>query len=121
MNMNLTAQQFNRLSLALLGLTVASCLCAGIIFVSPTVFFNVLEPTRLVPRPLPTITPSPRRYPTLPPAWTSTPVSSVTATRSTPTPSATASETPTPSETGKARTPKPGASATRTKTATPKK
>ena len=69
----LTTDQLNRLTIILAALTVLSCLCALVTFINPHVFFNLLEPSRVAPHALPTITPSPLRYPTLPPEWTSTP------------------------------------------------
>src|SRR5579859_1994212 len=78
----LTDRQLNQLALVFAGLTVLSCLCSVVTFFNPHVFFNVFEPTRLAPQVLPSITPSPLRYPTLPPQWTDTPVPSATAPQS---------------------------------------
>jgi hypothetical protein len=114
----LTTRQLNQLTIALAGLTVLSCLCSVITFFNPNIFFNFLEPSRVAPHVLPTITPSPIRYPTLPPEWTSTPSPAATAARATQTHIPAPSDTPTPTATGKPGTPKPGASATKTRTPT---
>jgi len=91
-----TTEQLNRLTIVFAGLTVLSCLCMAVTFLNPRVFFNFLEPARVAPHVLPTTTPSPIRYPTLPPEWTITPTPTVTTTRPTPTatgPTATSSRT----------------------------
>ena len=107
-----TARQLNQWALIFAALTLLSCVCTVVTFFNPRVFFNVLDPTRVVPRVLPTVTPSPLRYPTLPPEWTATPVPSATATQ----PTATASPTRTP--TGPTDTPTRTLTPTRTPTAT---
>jgi len=118
----LTLRQINQLALVFAALTVVSCLCSATIFFNPHVFYNFLEPTRVAPRVLPTITPSPLRYPTLPPAWTLTPSPTVTRAQGSATPSPTQSDTPVPTATGPTltptRTPTPTRTATKTRTAT---
>ncbi len=112
---NLTERQLNQLAIVFGVLTVLSCLCSTAIFFNPHVFFNILEPSRVAPHTVPTLTPSPILYPTLPPEWTSTPVPSATATQPTGTPTPTATATgPTPT-----RTRTPTATRTPTKTRTP--
>ena len=116
-----TTRQLNQWAIVFALLTVLSCLCSVITFFNPQVFFNVLEPTRLAPRVLPTITPSPRRYPTLPPEWTATPALSASPTRPTDTATPLPSDTPTITATGPTATPTrtPTATRTATKTRTP--
>lgn len=111
---NLTDRQLNQLALAFVALTVLSCLCSVITFFNPNVFFNFLEPSRVAPRAVPSLTPSPIRYPTLPPAWTLTPSPTVTPTRPTDTP------TPTATATGPTATRTKTPTATRTPTRTPR-
>ena len=107
-----TARQLNQGALIFAALTLLSCLCTVVTFFNPRVFYNVLDPTRVVPRVLPTVTPSPLRYPTLPPEWTATLVPSASPTR--PTDTATATSTPT----GPTATPSRTLTATRTPTVT---
>ena len=116
-----TTRQLNQWALIFAALTVLSCLCSVVTFFNPHVFFNVLEPTRVAPHVLPTTTPSPRRYPTLPPEWTATPVLSASPTRPTDTATPPPSETPTMTATGPTVTPTrtPTATRTATKTRTP--
>ncbi len=122
-----TTRQLNQWALIFAALTVLSCLCSVITFFNPQIAFNVLEPTRVAPRALPTITPSPRRYPTLPPEWTATPAASASAIRPTDTATLLPSATPTITATGPTatptRTPTPTRTATKTRTPTrtPKK
>ena len=113
-----TPRQLNQWAIIFAALTVLSCLCSVITFFNPQVFFNVLEPTRVAPRVLPTITPSPLRYPTLPPEWTATPVPSISPTRPTDTATPLPSDTPTITPTGPTATPTRTATATRTPTPT---
>jgi hypothetical protein len=119
----------DRITIALAILTVIAGLCAGVIFVNPKIFFNRLEPTRLVPKALPSITVTRLVYPTLPPAWTLTPSPTTTATKATATASATPSPTPSvpppatgtpaPTATGPTRTARPYLSPTPGPTLTP--
>jgi hypothetical protein len=113
----LTTEQLNRLTIVFAGLTVLSCLCLAVTFFNPQIFFNVLEPARVAPHVLPTTTPSPIRYPTLPPEWTITPTPTVTATR--PTETSTATPTATGPTATSTRTPTPTRTLTPTRTSTP--
>ena len=116
-----TTRQLNQWAIVFAALTVLSCLCSVITFFNPQIFYNVLEPTRVAPRALPTITPSPRRYPTLPPEWTATPAASASAARPADTATPLPSDTPTITATGPTatRTRTPTATRTATKTSTP--
>jgi hypothetical protein len=118
----LTTRQINQLAVVFAALTVLSCLCSVLTFFNPHTFFNVLEPTRVAPHVLPSITPSPLRYPTLPPEWTLTPVRTLAPLPATGTPTATPSVTPSPSATGPTathtRTPTPTRTATKTRAPT---
>ncbi len=68
----------NILTVAVLGLTVLSCICIGSVFVNPLGVFNFLGPATFpVPLSVPTLgasdsTPTEVIYPTLPPEWTAT-------------------------------------------------
>jgi hypothetical protein len=118
----LTTRQINQLAIVFAALTVLSCLCSVVTFFNPRVFFNVLEPTRVAPHVLPTTTPSPLRYPTLPPEWTLTPSPTITLVAATatqtPTPSATPTFTPTGPTATHTRTSTPTRTATKTRTPT---
>jgi len=113
----LTTRQLNQWAIIFAVLTVFSCLCSVVTFFNPQVFFNVLEPSRIAPRALPTITPSPLRYPTLPPEWTATPVPSASPTHPTDTATPVPSDTPTITPTGPTAT--PSRTTTPTRTASP--
>ena len=119
---HLTERELNQLAIVFGGLTVLSCLCSTVTFFNPHVFFNVLEPSRVAPRAVPSLTASPIRYPTLPPEWTLTPSPTVTPTAPTDTPTAPPSDTPTITPTGptptRTRTPTPTRTATKTRTPT---
>ena len=109
--------RIDQVTLALAALTVAAALCAVVVFLFPKIPINFLEPTRELPPALPSLTLTPRLYPTLPPEWTLTPSPTTTATQPSATPSITASPTtsltpaPTdtraPTPTGPTRTPRP--------------
>jgi hypothetical protein len=118
----LTTRQINQLAIVFAALTVLSCLCSVVTFFSPHVFFNFLEPTRVAPHVLPTTTPSPLRYPTLPPEWTLTPARTLTPVPATGSHTPTPSDTPSPSATGPratpTRTPTPTRTATKTRVPT---
>ena len=117
---NLTDRQLNQLALAFAALTVLSCVCSAITFFNPHVFYNVLEPSRVAPHAVPSLTASPILYPTLPPAWTFTPSPTVTPPLATDTPTPVPSDTPTATATGPTATHTKTPTATRTPTRTPR-
>lgn len=117
---NLTDRQLNQLALAFAVLTVLSCLCSVITFFNPRVSFNFLEPSRVAPYAVPSLTPSPIRYPTLPPEWTLTPSPTVTSPPATDSPTPAPSDTPTATATGPTATHTKTPTATRTPTRTPR-
>ena len=93
----------NILTVAVLGLTVLSCLCISSVFINPSGVFNFLLPATFpVPLSVPTLgtsdsTPTELIYPTLPPEWTATITPTATVVAPTGTPTAT-SEAAAPAE-----------------------
>ena len=83
--MKASAQLFNLFTVLVIGMTAMACLCAGVTFANPQIFFNPLKPhddalPLLVPTE-PTSTPvtPPVSFPTVPPVGTATPAATVTA------------------------------------------
>ena len=133
--MKASAQLFNLLTVLVIGMTAMACLCAGVTFANPQIFFNPLKPhddalPLLVPTE-PTSTPvtPPVSFPTVPPVGTATPAATVTADApATLAPSATvastdtgptATHTPFPSPVGPTETSVPTEPPTRTPTRRP--
>jgi hypothetical protein len=101
--MKASARIFNLLTVLVLGMTAMACLCAGVTFAYPQVFFNPLKPPDdALPALVPTVpteaaSATPIKYPTLAPVWTATPASTTTAAEaatSTPPLASSATETP---------------------------
>ncbi len=89
-----SASLFNRLSVALLALTVMLVLCYGTVLINPYVPYNPFPPPPRLPTATPTMTPRP----TLPPTWTPT-ATFTPAASPTPRPTSTPTRTPAPSPT----------------------
>jgi hypothetical protein len=128
--MKASARIFNLLTVLVLGMTVMACLCAGVTFAYPQVFFNPLKPQDYaLPALVPTVpteaaSATPLKLPTLPPTWTATAAATSTppvtsSATETPSNNPTATNTPFPTPVGPTVTLSPTDLPTRTPTRRP--